>query len=468
MQPGGIKKSKVYLSQQLRLGWWLLVPAQILLLILIGLPTTYAGWQLQVLHLLTTVLCALGLSTDRTAFSLNQVYWVFTFVFLALMPSIFFSLNFLPHGLVSVAIQKKASLIIWLTSLLYTLVSFLLHRNWPKHSITDIEVGQVQLSTHYSLWIPILMGFCVLMVVLVIGPGNLWLQTDYWRSLESSLPNTLLQLLFQYGLRGLMLYCCLMGIYAYRQGAMRGQILLVVLLLALIANFPLAMSRYLAGTFYLAMLLWWLPATRLKPPRFALLLVAIILLAAPILNVTRMQYFPVEADKQRDFSFLMRTSYRGDYDAYAMLCRTIQYTDSLGSTSGQQLAGAFLFFVPRNLWVAKPVGSGSMVYKVLVPREDHWDNVSCPFVAEGYVNFGTAGSMLFTLLLATGINIYDRKFWQWRIRKSSPLSFTILFYPVAIGLLLLWLRGDMLSAFAYSAGLLVSGWVAHSFFFKRI
>lgn len=446
-------------------GWWLLPLVQLLLVFALGLPASSAGWLLQGIHLLTACLCAFALSRDNRPFSLNQVYWVFTFVFLALMPALFFSLDFLPHGKVPEAVLKKASLLVWICALLYTLVRFLLQRLWPAQSHADKNISDAEDFKPQLSRIPIVMGLCVLTVAIVIGPANLWLQTDYWQALSARLPNTLLQLLFQYGLRGIMLYCCLLSVYAFRRGWMHWQILLTVLLLALIANFPLAMSRYLAGTFYLSILLWWLPAGWLKPPRFALLLMTAILLAAPVLNITRLQHFPIETGKQRDLSFLLQTSYSGDYDAYAMLCRTIQYTDSLGSSRGRQLTGALLFFVPRNHWSGKPVGSGSMVYQVMVPRADHWDNVSCPLTAEGYVNFSFAGSLLFTLLLAIVIFFYDRHFRQWRYQNKP--GYAIVFYPVAIGLLLLWLRGDMMSAVAYSTGLFVSGWAAQQFFFRH-
>lgn len=441
-------------------GWWLLLLFQITLVAILGLPATAAGWQLQLLNLSTSALCAFGLSRDQRAFSLNQVFWIFTFVFMGFMPALFYSLNFLPHGLVPVPVLQKASSIVLVCTLLYPLLQLTLNRVYPATSQHQNSKPEITSHGIKLRWLPWLLTLCALVTVVILGPANLWLQTAYWRALESRVPNSVLQLLFQYGLRGAMLYCCLMAVYSYRQGKLSGRKLLVMLILALIANFPLSMSRYLAGTFYLSILLWWLPKKYLKPPSFALILMSVILLAAPLLNATRLQTFTLSEGEKRDFSFLLKTSYTGDYDAYAMLCRTLQYTDSLGNTGGHQLAGVVLFFVPRSMWPNKAVGSGSRVYDVMVPREDHWNNVSCPLLAEGYVNFGIAGSILFTVLLATVLFFYDRHFWQWK-KNSGNISFLILFYPVAIGILLLWLRGDLLSAFAYTTGLFVSGWLVH-------
>lgn len=448
-------------------GWWLLLPFQISLVATLGLPHNNYGWLLQGMHLLTASLCARGLAYDRQPFSLNQVFWVFTFVFMALMPSLFYNLNFLPHGQVADRLLLQSSGMVLGSTLLYTGLGLLLQRRYPETKRnTPLPAVSAVLPHRFIRWAPWLMGLCVLVMMAVIGPANLWLSIPFWSALEARVPNTLLQLLIQYGLRGAMLFICLGAAYGYRTKQLSARYLSLLLLLALIGNFPLSLSRYLAGTFYLAILLWALPLRHLKPGRFALLLLATLLLAAPLLNAPRMKHFTLAPGEQRNFSFLLRTSYSADYDAYAMLCRTLQYTDSLGPSGGRQLAGALLFFVPRSAWPQKPVGSGSKVFDYTTPRADGWNNVSCPLLAEGYINFGMAGSLMFTLLLSSGIFWYDRTFWARRNQRRR-LSYPVLFYPVLVGLLLLLLRGDMLSSVAYTSGLFVSGGLLWLIFKRR-
>lgn len=445
-------------------GWWLLLLVQLLLVLALGLPDSAASWLLQGIHLLTACLCAFHLSRDNRPFSLNQVYWVFTFVFLALMPSLFYSLDFLPHGRAPLSLLLKGSGLALTCSLLYTLLHALLSRRFPEKSSARSTVLP-PLPAGFAMRGPAILLLCVLALVILLGPANIWLPIPFWKALSEKVPNTFLQLLIQYGLRGAMLAVCLTAAFGFRQRQLSARYFALILALALIGNFPLSLSRYLAGAFYLGVLLWAMPPRYLKAPRFALTLLALILLAAPLLNAPRMQNFPVAPGEQRDFAFLLRTSYGADYDAYALLCRTVQYTDSFGSTGGKQAAGALLFFVPRYLWPDKPVGSGSMVFDKTVPRADQWNNVSCPLIGEGYVNFGIMGSLLFTSLLTAGLFFYDRKFWQWQ-QGGRPLGYVILFYPVAAGLLLLWLRGDMMSAVAYTVGLFVSGAAVYYLFFR--
>lgn len=458
-------------TQERRLlwGWWLLLPVQAVLVAWAGLPLKTGGWQLQLINLATGGLCAFGLSRDARPFSLNQVYWVFTFVFMALMPALFYSRGFMPHGPLPEHLMLKASMLVLGSSVLYTATQMALSVRFRKEKTHDEgfapgAAGQ----TYFRQRAPWLMAICALAVVLILGPANLWLQFYTEQAWEAHITDNTLRLLARYSLRGTMLYLCMAAIFWYRQGKLSGGLLFAFLALAVLANFPLSMSRYLAGTFYLAILLWWLPPGMVKPPRFAFTLMALILLAAPLLNAARMQQFVLKPGEQRDFPFLLRTSYSGDYDAYAMLCRSIQYTDSLGTTSGRQLAGALLFFVPRSAWPDKPVGSGSKVYQELGLGTDDWSNVSCPLPGEGYVNFGIAGTLIFVVFLGAFIFFYDRHFWQWRRRRNAPVTYQILFYPVMLGLLLLWLRGDMMSAFAYSAGLFVSGAFIHQIMKARL
>jgi hypothetical protein len=136
-----------------------------------------------------------------------------------------------------------------------------------------------------------------------------------------------------------------------------------------------------------------------------------------------------------------------DYDAWSSLCRVVQYADTHGSTNGKQLMGVALFFVPRSVWPSKPIGSGAYLFNELGLG---FNNVACTFLAEGYINFGIIGSLVFASLIAVVIARYDG--WYWR--RGGRIRFTLprLFYFVSIGMLFFILRGDLLSSFAYTVG----------------
>ena len=138
------------------------------------------------------------------------------------------------------------------------------------------------------------------------------------------------------------------------------------------------------------------------------------------------------------------------YDAWANFIASLQYVETEGVRLGQQILGALLFFVPRDIWADKPIASGQMLGEYLVLYYNLWfTNISFPLPAEGYVDFGIFGLILYAALLG----YYSRRLDYFInhgsfVDRTSALYFT--FY------LLFVLRGSFLPAFAYGAGAYVA------------
>ena len=66
-----------------------------------------------------------------------------------------------------------------------------------------------------------------------------------------------------------------------------------------------------------------------------------------------------------------------------------------------------LFFVPRNYWLDKPVGSG---YEMANHLNYTFNNISMPFLGEGYVNFGVFGVTIFAMMLGVFMGLVDKFF----------------------------------------------------------
>jgi hypothetical protein len=84
-----------------------------------------------------------------------------------------------------------------------------------------------------------------------------------------------------------------------------------------------------------------------------------------------------------------------NFDAYAMFASTVRYADENGYRWGSQLLLPAFFWVPRSIWNNKPEGT-----PFFVARSLNLNNLSvgCPLWAEGYINFGVAGTLLFLLI----------------------------------------------------------------------
>jgi len=145
-----------------------------------------------------------------------------------------------------------------------------------------------------------------------------------------------------------------------------------------------------------------------------------------------------EIDWTINFHFLQA----GHFDAYQNFTRLI----SIDYISyGYQLYGPLFFFMPRVIWETKPIGSGHLLAEL---SNMDFTNISMPLIAEGYINFGIVGSLIFIGLFGLLSKYFDSLYWELKQITSTNIYYAI--YYLLIGLSLFILRGDLMSSFAYS------------------
>lgn len=435
---------------------WMVLPAlQVLLLCFIARPVSGMEWAIFSTFLLITAYSSWQLFADDSPFSLNKIGWLFSAVFMGIAPSAQVALHHSPwrEGDILPATMAHANVLILGCLVLYTAVRYLLRSKLPGHPFPDPPANPVYARRFRIVAIPLLL-ICGACLIAAYGWKGLFLR-GYFETRSHDYDPTL-QLLLDKIVRGIIVYLSLAAILLRRRQQISGRLCTAVLIMAFLLTFPLAVPRYLAFTLYLS---WLLASGRGWIERrysFVLIILGILLLAAPVVDVTRYAGIDMNIRLQRPAALFEKAYFATDYDAYSSLCRTIQYTDTAGSTHGRQLAGVLLFFVPRSIWPGKPIGSGAYLFTQL---NFEFKNVSCTYLAEGYINFGLAGSLLFTLLMAASITAYDT--WFRRHSATAGFSYAYLFYFVSVGMLLFVLRGDLLSSFAFTCGLFGSGWLLH-------
>ncbi|WP_309640589.1 hypothetical protein [Flavobacterium sp.] len=129
------------------------------------------------------------------------------------------------------------------------------------------------------------------------------------------------------------------------------------------------------------------------------------------------------------------------YDAYPCFLATIDYCDKNGLTYGEQLKPVFLFFVPRNFWHGKPEVTGFKIGNYLIESYGfNFNNLSNPYISEGYINFGLFGIVLFAMILAL--------IFVWLIRwlESDDSLKSIFAFYFAI-YMIYFLRGDLANVY---------------------
>lgn len=219
----------------------------------------------------------------------------------------------------------------------------------------------------------------------------------------------------------------IMLLYFKLNGKKNTTIEVTLLLLIVISNFPTGISRYrVAATFLPLCLIYIKPF--LKKNYFTAFFVISFLVVFPYLH-----HFRYNDDLfVNPFNFNMFTEL--DFDSYQ---NSLNIMVNNIVTNGQQLLGTIFFYIPSVYWESKPIGSSYVLANSL--EYDGFSNVAIGFFAEGYINFGYIGIVLFTILLAK-INSYcDMRFWF----KFQNQSYFTIIYLFLIPFEFLILRGSL-------------------------
>lgn len=215
----------------------------------------------------------------------------------------------------------------------------------------------------------------------------------------------------------------------------------ILFMIAFFTLAPTAVARFQAAALYMPIALIMVPMLR-RNFNFSLALILGLLVVFPLLNSFRSFENSDNIKLGLDFSMFLE----GHFDAYQNFMTAIS-TDYI--SYGRQLLGTLLFFLPRSIWPDKPVGSG---YQMAEDLDFTFNNISMPYLAEGYVNFGLIGSVVFVVIMAFVVKRLDISYWQ---RSNNSVRYKIQ-YLILLGMLFFMLRGDMMSSFSFTLGMLSS------------
>jgi hypothetical protein len=113
---------------------------------------------------------------------------------------------------------------------------------------------------------------------------------------------------------------------------------------------------------------------------------------------------------------------------------------------GHQLLGSLLFFVPSSVWSSKPLATGIFLADYLIANYSMWfTNLSAPLVAEGYLDFGPLGVIVYaagTALLVAYLN-------KLALRRDKWVALPFALYASVF--LMLVLRGSLMIAMGFAS-----------------
>lgn len=222
----------------------------------------------------------------------------------------------------------------------------------------------------------------------------------------------------------------------------------------LIVNNPLAGARIWTLTNLLAvavvLFLW-----RFKTATALLPLVAVAPLLMSLLNVgRRSKEFTTELIVNQQTASAQDPMLTGDFDAFQNFVLMNRWVEATDIVWGRQLLGALLFWVPRALWPAKPVGTGAFLAEKMGLA---WKNVAMPLPAEAYINFGWAGLVIAAVGFGVLLRYLDHRYFDrgdldWR----GGRRLLDVVYPMWLGFVVFTTRGDLINSVAFMAAVTVS------------
>ncbi|XID92847.1 hypothetical protein ACF3MZ_31100 [Paenibacillaceae bacterium WGS1546] len=273
-------------------------------------------------------------------------------------------------------------------------------------------------------------------------------------AIESAYESKSLNLIADQLVKVPMFVCLLVGLALWKQGVLKTLLpkaaVAALLLLSLIVSNPVSTARYWFGSVLLTLCLTFVPWKKVGYVGWTMGYLLLFIVLFPYTDLFRNT---LDGDIQTSgiAEIFVR---KGDYDAFQMLLNAIEYVEANGIEHGRQLLGAVLFWVPRSLWVDKPLSSGQLLGEA---SGYAYTNLSSPFWAEGYLNGGLAG----VIVLFAAYGFLSRRMQEKYARSQdrTALSLNRILVPFLSAYQIFLLRGDLMNAFAYLSAFLLCAWL---------
>jgi hypothetical protein len=224
-------------------------------------------------------------------------------------------------------------------------------------------------------------------------------------------------------------------------------VLLLLLLLVFITENPYTEKRNALGPVYLGLVLVIFQRFFVTRTRRMLLLISSMVLVFPAITIfTHNKQQGLGDVSLNQFSDQIADHYFSiNYDSWANIYTAVEIVKVHGVQWGHQLLGSLLFFVPSSVWSSKPLATGIFLADYLTANYSMWfTNLSAPLVAEGYLDFGPLGVIVYagaTALLLTYLN-------RLALRRDKWVAFPLAVYASVF--LMIVLRGSLMIAMGFA------------------
>lgn len=390
-------------------------------------------FEIIVTFIVIGVVIVLNVVMDNRTYSLNKIFWYFSFFFLFLAPLFQYMTGYevwghkLSHDSL---VKTNYTLIIWF--ILYAIT----------YKFTKIkekkEKKEIQLKNSIVNFFIILSFIALLVAIVLIGFKELFSRSSNQVDLGVGFVNTVVSNF----IRTVPVYALSYSLYYYKKNKLNILKIIILLLLLLALNYPISTTRYWIGTVYIGIAIIAF-GKLLRSKTFDIGIVFVFAIIFPLFQIFK--WYTIEDLINGTATFNLATVYNNvDFDAYSILVRAFEYVNSFGITYGKQLLSSLLFFIPRAIWPTKTIPTGELI---ATAQNQFFTNISAPLQAEGLINFGYIGVIIYAIILAKIVKYMDVRYWE---KERDGTHFIDYIYPFSLGLLIFLLRGAFHPVIVYT------------------
>lgn len=384
-------------------------------------------------------------SNQKQPFSLNKIFYLFCFFFFGIAPYLQFATNTSINGarilnnneflfmnllIIIILLIYQLVYIFYFNNKIPSLLSKTSEKFHLREKLTAIQGIKLLLLSFSAFFIVLYIRNFNILGMLLRGAGEIG-----GMSMTQST-----SLIISRVVQPIPMMCLLYFLFSKAKNIFLMTLLVV---LTVITNSPFSMSRFMTAALYIPLLLTLSGFIR-KKNVFSLVFIGGLLIVFPFLNQFRNYSSDLGLTVGIDLSMFTTGHFDSFYNFALIVLEDIV-------TWGKQLLGVIFFWVPRGIWPSKPIGSGSFLAElglIVFP------NASANYFAEGYINFGFMGILLFIIFLAYLTAKLDKLYWEVLVDQNKNY-FKVIYY-VVLGMLFLLLRGDLMAGFAYILSLVLS------------
>ncbi|WP_028783986.1 O-antigen polymerase [Thalassobacillus devorans] len=392
-------------------------------------------------------------------FSFNAVFWFFNLLFLGITPLFQYTVQWfkLRNLVINDTSVIELNLLILLYMLVFSIVYKFSYKNMNKAYM--VEIKETKRSTSFLYFLLLL--FILFINMYIIGPENMFLRSTRTVGESGGEEVSLLRIILEASLFSACLLLLLNIDYSRtKHYVFKWAVYIFSFLYLLTLIFPTSRARFLIGAIYLGTFLYVRSNTANKKILIIFLIVGF-LFVMPILsdirNVTNAGELLTSFSLDIDYEYFIK----GDFSPYAIALATIEYVKIEGLMYGRQMLSNLLFFVPRNIWPEKEYSLG---YTIADYYDHVINNMASPLVIEFFVDFGVAGLIIFTAVMALISGRLDRLYWS--LAKMDRKYLFNYIYPYVVLIFLFINRGAFMSTFSRLVYLLMGFMMVAPFCFK--